>query len=61
MAIDIKKFVNRFIEEARDHLNRLAEGLTALETGRADAEHINAIANHIADLSSRGEQLRRYL
>ncbi len=43
MAIDIKKFVNRFIEEARDHLNRLAEGLTALETGRADAEHINAI------------------
>ena len=43
MAIDIKKFVNRFIEEARDHLNRLAEGLTALETGRADVEHINAI------------------
>jgi hypothetical protein len=26
-----------------------------------EAERINAIANRIADLSSRGEQLRRYL
>lgn len=26
-----------------------------------EAERINAIANHIADLASRGDQLRRYL
>lgn len=43
MAIDIKKFVARFVEEARDHLNRLNDGLAALEAGSADAEGINAI------------------
>ncbi len=43
MAIDIKKFVARFVEEARDHLNRLSEGLSALESGNADKEGINAI------------------
>ncbi|MBY0453552.1 MAG: hybrid sensor histidine kinase/response regulator [Burkholderiaceae bacterium] len=43
MAIDIKKFINRFVEEARDHINRLGDGLVAMESGRADAEGINAI------------------
>jgi chemotaxis protein histidine kinase CheA len=43
MAIDITKFVIRFIEEARDHINRLNEGLAALESGSADKESINAI------------------
>jgi chemotaxis protein histidine kinase CheA len=43
MAIDIRKFVARFVEEARDHLNRLNDGLAALESGSADAEGINAI------------------
>jgi hypothetical protein len=26
-----------------------------------DAERINAIANHLADLAARGSELRRYL
>lgn len=43
MAIDIKKFVFRFVEEARDHLNRLNDGLAMLESGSSDAEGINAI------------------
>jgi two-component system, chemotaxis family, sensor kinase CheA len=43
MAIDIKKFVIRFIEEARDHINRLNDGLSALESGSSDAEVINTI------------------
>lgn len=43
MAIDIKKFINRFIEEARDHIHRLGDGLAVMESGRADAEAINAI------------------
>src|SRR5512137_1935762 len=43
MAIDITKFVIRFIEEARDHINRLNDGLAALESGSADKESINAI------------------
>lgn len=43
MAIDIKKFVTRFIEEARDHINHLNDGLAALESGSADKESINSI------------------
>lgn len=43
MAIDIKKFVARFVEEARDHINRLHEGLAALEAGSADKEGVNAV------------------
>jgi chemotaxis protein histidine kinase CheA len=43
MAIDIKKFVIRFIEEAREHINCLNDGLAALESGSADKESINAI------------------
>ncbi|MFA6016248.1 MAG: hybrid sensor histidine kinase/response regulator [Gallionellaceae bacterium] len=43
MAIDIKKFVIRFIEEARDHINRLNDGLAALDSGSTDKEVINSI------------------
>lgn len=43
MAIDLKKFVIRFIEEARDHINRLNDGLATLESGSADKESINSI------------------
>ena len=43
MAIDIRKFIVRFIEEARDHINQLNDGLAALEAGRADKEGINTI------------------
>lgn len=43
MALDIKKFIVRFIEEARDHINRLNEGLATLDAGSADAEVVNTI------------------
>ena len=43
MAIDIKKYVIRFIEETRDHINQLNTGLAALEAGSADKEGINTI------------------
>ena len=43
MAIDFKKFVIRFVEEARDHINRLNDGLAALESGSADKDGINSI------------------
>ena len=43
MAIDITKFIVRFVEEARDHIGRLSDGLAALEGGSADAEGVNAI------------------
>lgn len=43
MALDIKKFVARFIEEARDHVARLGDGLDALERNPTDRENINTI------------------
>ena len=43
MAIDLKRFIARFVEEARDHLTRLEEGLEALDADPADAENINSI------------------
>ena len=43
MALDIKKFIARFVEEARDHVVRLGDGLDALERDPADRENINTI------------------
>ncbi|HAS52007.1 MAG TPA: hybrid sensor histidine kinase/response regulator, partial [Gammaproteobacteria bacterium] len=43
MALDVKKFLGRFVGEARDHVARLESGLTALENGAADGEAINAL------------------
>ncbi len=43
MALDIKKFIGRFVEEARDHVNRLNEGLSQLDSGSQDAEVINTV------------------
>lgn len=43
MALDMKKFLARFAEEARDHLNRLNEGLLHLENHPEDAETIDAV------------------
>jgi two-component system chemotaxis sensor kinase CheA len=43
MAIDLTKFIIRFIEEARDHLRRFNEGLAALEQGDTNPETLNAI------------------
>ncbi len=43
MAIDLTKFVIRFVEEARDHLAKMGDGIAALEQGAADSELINAL------------------
>jgi chemotaxis protein histidine kinase CheA len=43
MALDIKKFISRFVEEAREHVKRLGEGLDALSRDSSDRENINAI------------------
>ncbi len=43
MALDIGKFIGRFIGEARDHLTRLEAGIAALETQPDDTEAINAL------------------
>ncbi|MDP2785593.1 MAG: hybrid sensor histidine kinase/response regulator [Sulfurimicrobium sp.] len=43
MALDIKKFIIRFVEEAREHIGRLSEGLDAMNRDSGDRENINAI------------------
>jgi chemotaxis protein histidine kinase CheA len=43
MALDMAKFLARFVEEARDHLVRLNAGLVRLENNPDDAETINAV------------------
>ncbi|WGI25002.1 response regulator [Halomonas alkaliantarctica] len=55
MALDISRFIQRFVEEAADLLPRLREGISALEQGRADREQINELfrAAHTLKGSSR--------
>ena len=43
MALDIKKFIGRFVEEAKDHLGRMSSGLADLEQGSASAEEVNSL------------------
>jgi len=43
MALDMAKFLARFVDEARDHINKLNEGLVQLENHPEDAETINAV------------------
>ncbi|MBF0328848.1 MAG: hybrid sensor histidine kinase/response regulator [Nitrospirae bacterium] len=43
MAIDLKKFIGRFIEEAKEHLDKLGQGIMDLEKSPEDSENINSI------------------
>jgi len=43
MALDLRKFIERFCGEARDHLSRLEAGLAALEAAPDDPEAVNAL------------------
>ncbi len=58
MAIDIQKFITRFVEEARDHLGRLEQGFAALDTGNADAEAVNAIFRSAHTIKGSSRMLR---
>ena len=55
MALDIRRFIQRFVEEAADHIPRLREGVSTLEQGDADKERINELfrAAHTLKGSSR--------
>src|SRR5208282_3118216 len=43
MALDMAKFLARFVQEARDHVEKLNEGLVRLEKDPEDAELTNAV------------------
>jgi len=55
MAFDIAKFIARFAEEAREHVEALNRGLVELEKNPGDEENLNAIfrAAHTIKGSSR--------
>ena len=43
MALDMAKFLVRFVEEAREHINKLNEGLFTLEKTPDDSKTLNAV------------------
>lgn len=57
MALDIKKFIVRFVEEARDHLSRMANGLAELEQG-VSAEQINSLFRSAHTLKGSSRMLK---
>lgn len=58
MALDIRRFIQRFIEEATDHLPRLRQGVSALEQGRADQELINELFRSAHTLKGSSRMLK---
>lgn len=58
MALDVKRFNGRFIEEARDHVNRLNEGLSQLDAGTQDTEIINAVFRSAHTVKGSSRMLR---
>lgn len=58
MALDIRRFIQRFIEEATDHLPRLRHGVNALEQGQADQELINELFRSAHTLKGSSRMLK---
>lgn len=58
MALDIRKFIARFVEEAKEHLGRLATGLSELEQGVASAEQINSLFRSAHTLKGSSKMLK---
>lgn len=58
MALDIKKFIGRFVEEAKDHLGRMSRGLSLLEQGAASTEEVNSLFRSAHTLKGSSRMLR---
>ncbi len=58
MALNIKKFIGRFVDEAKEHLGRLASGLAELEQGAASAEQINSLFRSAHTLKGSSRMLK---
>lgn len=58
MALDIKKFIGRFVEEAKEHLGRMAHSLSALEQGSASAEDVNSLFRSAHTLKGSSRMLK---
>lgn len=58
MALDIRRFIQRFVEEAADHLPRLRAGVGALEQGEADKERVNELFRSAHTLKGSSRMLK---
>ncbi|HKM38043.1 MAG TPA: hybrid sensor histidine kinase/response regulator [Thiopseudomonas sp.] len=58
MALDIKKFIGRFVDEAQDHLGQMNTGLAALEHGAASTEQINSLFRSAHTLKGSSRMLK---
>lgn len=58
MALDLGRFMVRFVEEARDHIGRLNDGIARLETESSDREAINAIFRSAHTIKGSSRMLR---
>lgn len=58
MVLDIKKFIGRFVEEAKEHLGRLASGLAEIEQGAVSAEKINSLFRSVHTLKGSSRMLK---
>lgn len=58
MALDIKRFIGRFVEEAKEHLSRMSHGLSDLEQGAASAEQINSLFRSAHTLKGSSRMLK---
>lgn len=57
MKLDISKFLNRFIDEARDLLRQLSGGIKYLEQGQSDPELINGVFRAVHTLKGSSRML----
>lgn len=58
MALDVKKFIGRFVEEAKEHLGRLGSGLAEIEQGAVSAEKINSLFRSVHTLKGSSRMLK---
>ncbi|NVJ93824.1 MAG: response regulator [Methylocystaceae bacterium] len=58
MAIDIKKFIARFVEESRDNIQKFDDGLSQLENDPNDKELINALFRAIHTIKGSSRMLK---
>ena len=57
MKLDISKFLNRFIDEARDLLRQLSAGIKYLEQGQNDPELVNGLFRAVHTLKGSSRML----
>ncbi|MEI6415194.1 MAG: Hpt domain-containing protein, partial [Pseudomonadota bacterium] len=58
MAFDIRRFIGRFVEEARDHLGKLTEGIETLTRQPGDRDAINALFRSAHTLKGSSRMLK---